>query len=95
MIAVLRRWQAVVLDGSARLTKRAWATRVEHLQAVAVLVGWALFWWGLSDVLGRWLSPRGIQAIGLGLLILSSIGWKVLKLMATVGLYNLSKADKT
>ena len=90
MIIAIRR----VVWRVERVAQKAWAARAEHLQALAVLLGWGLLWWGLSDVLARWLSPRGIQAIGLGVLVLSCVGWKVLRILATIGLYGLSKADK-
>lgn len=91
MILAIRR----VSGSVGALVRKVWAARAEHLQALAVLLGWGLLWWGLSDVLARWLSPRGIQAVGLGLLVLSCVGWKVLRILATIGLYGLSKADKT
>lgn len=89
----MSRLRQIIAAVRARLSK-IWSARVEHLQAGAVLVGWGLLWWGLSDVLGRWVAPRGVQAIGAGLLVLSCVGWKVLRLIATVGLYSLSKADR-
>jgi hypothetical protein len=70
-----------------------WAARVDAIAALTILAGWAVLWWGIGDVLARWLPARGIWAIGLGLFLLSCMGWKMLHTLAKVGLYALSKAD--
>lgn len=69
----------------------AWALRAEAAAVLALMAGWSLVWWGLSDILARWIPQGGFLAIGAGLFLMSCFGWRMLRTIATVGLYALTR----
>lgn len=71
-----------------RAVKSKWP---EALLSGAWLSGYALLLWGVSSATGwEW-----VWKIGAGLLLLSMGGWRLLFLVATEGLYLLSRDDNS
>lgn len=70
-----------------------WSLRAETMAVMALGAGWGLLWWGVADVLAAVVSRRGVLAIGAGVFFLSCFGWRLLRTIATVGLYALSRKD--
>ncbi len=60
----------------------------EALQAVAIVVGWALVTFGLAS-LWRW----ELWPLSFGVLTLSIVGWRYLGEIFWKGLYTLSRKD--
>lgn len=68
-----------------------WGVRAEAAAVAALAGGWALLWLGLADVFAPLVSRRGLLAIGAGLFLLSCFGWRLLRTIAAVGVYALTR----
>ena len=77
----------------ARVRDAVWGNRAELASVAALVIGWSALWWGIGVILGRWIPQSAVWGIAGGLFLLSCFGWRLLRTIATVGLYALTRGQ--